>query len=98
MTSNRASAYQRVIQTLRDVAPAKLWPSEEASIREAADAMLFCRDLTTDRAAREAVAAVAALRDELVDAGRWTPERAQRMLDDVWSCGPEQWLEISAAA
>jgi hypothetical protein len=41
MTSIRASAYRRVVQTLRDVAPAKLWPAEEACIREAADAMLF---------------------------------------------------------
>jgi hypothetical protein len=36
--------------------------------------------------------------DELVDAGRWMPERAQRMLDDVWSCGPEQRLGIPTAA
>jgi len=98
MTSVRASAYRRVIRTLRDVAPAKLWPAEEACIREAADAMLFCRDVATDGAARAAVAAVTALRDELVDACRWTPERAQRMLDDVWSCGPEQRLDISLAA
>jgi hypothetical protein len=33
-----------------------------------------------------------------VDASRWTPERAQRMLDDVWACGPAQWLDISLAA
>jgi hypothetical protein len=98
VTSIRARAYHRVIQVLRDVAPAKLWPAEEACIREAADAMLFCQDLATDGAAREAVAAVAALRDDLVDASRWTPKRAQRMLDDVWSCGPEQRLDISLAA
>jgi hypothetical protein len=98
VTSVRARAYRRIIQTLRDVAPAKLWPAEEACIREAADAMLFCQDLATDGAAREAVVAVAALRDDLVDASRWTPERAQRMLDDVWACGPAQWLDISLAA
>jgi hypothetical protein len=42
MTSRRATAYRRVVKTLRDFGAAKLWPAEQARIREAADALLFC--------------------------------------------------------
>jgi hypothetical protein len=97
MTSIRASAYKRVIQTLRDIGPAKLWPAEVACIREAADALLFCRDLA-DEDAKEAVASVMALGDHLVDAERWTAERVQRLVDDVWWCGPREGLRIPVAA
>ncbi|MCW3064495.1 MAG: hypothetical protein JWN32_1667 [Solirubrobacterales bacterium] len=98
MTSNRASAYKRVIQTLRDIGPAKLWPAEVACIREAADALLFCGDLAADEDAREGLASVMALGDHLVDAERWTPERVQRLVDDVWWCGPREGLLVPIAA
>ena len=99
MTSRRATAYRRVLRTVRDMAPASLWPAEQACIRESADALLFCTDLDTDDAAREALAAVAVLTDTLIDADRWTLERAQRLLDDIWACGPwepEEQLAIAA--
>lgn len=98
MTSIRASAYRRVLQTLRDLGPAKLWPAEQACIREAADVLLFCRDLRRDSAAIEALTAVAVLSDDLIDADRWTPRRAQRLLDDVWDCGPGEALNLPVAA
>ena len=98
MTSYRASAYRRVIQTLRDMGPAKLWPVEQACLREAADSLLFCMEPDADGAAHLALAAVAVLTDELIDAERWTPERAQRLLDDVWACGPWGTLDVSIAA
>jgi hypothetical protein len=98
MTSVRASAYRRVLQTLRDMGPAKLWPAEQACIREAADALLFCRDLRSDVAAHEALAALAVLGDDLIDTERWTPRRAQRLLDDVWACGPGEALSLPVAA
>jgi hypothetical protein len=98
MTSYRASAYRRVIQTLRDMGPAKLWPEEQACLREAADSLLFCMEPDADGAAQLALAAAAALTDELIDAERWTPERAQRLLDDVWACGPWGTLDVSIAA
>jgi hypothetical protein len=98
MTSVRANAYRRVLDTLRDVGPAKLWPAEQACIREAADALFFCRVLFGDGAAKEALGAVVALGDSLIDSERWTPVRTQRLLDDVWACGPREALNLSIAA
>jgi hypothetical protein len=78
--------------------PAKLWPTEQACVREAADALLFCTDLRDDAAAREALSAVAILSDDLIDAGRWTPQRVHRLIDDIWACGPGDALEVPVAA
>jgi hypothetical protein len=97
MNSLRATAYRRVVKTLRDLGAAKLWPAEQACIREAADALLFCRDLD-DSDARHAVAAVTVLADDLIDAQRWTPVRAMQLLDDIWACGPSAALDVPRAA
>ena len=97
MNSLRATAYRRVVKTLRDLGAAKLWPAEQACIREAADTLLFCRDLD-DNDARHAVAAVTVLADDLIDAQRWTPLRAMQLLDDVWACGPSAALDVPRAA
>lgn len=98
MTSARANAYNRVVQTLRDLGRAKLWPAEETCVREAADALLFCSDLTGDADAKGAFAAVMILGDDLVDAERWSPERTLRLLDDIWECGPGGALDLAVAA
>ena len=98
MTSYRATAYRRVIQTLRDMGPAKLLPAEQALLREAADTLLFCTEPDADGAAQVSLAAVAVLTDDLIDAERWTPESAQRLLDDIWACGPWDTLDLSLAA
>jgi hypothetical protein len=98
MTRDRALAYRRVVQTLSDMGPAKLWPDEQACIRAAADTLLFCTDLTRDDDAQVALAAVAILSDDLIDAERWSPGRAQRLLDDIWACGPGDELEMPVAA
>jgi hypothetical protein len=87
MTSDRALAYQRVLTTLRDIGPGKLWPSEQAIVREAADALVLSADLSS-KEARLALAEVLVLTDDLIDAERWTPSRARQLLDDVWACGP----------
>ena len=87
MTSDRAKAYRRVVRTVREMGPAKLWPSEQACIREAADTLLFCRVLE-GADARTAFAAATTLTDRLIDAGRWTSSRARALLDDIWACGP----------
>jgi hypothetical protein len=97
MTSLRATAYRRVVKTLRDLGAAKLWPAEQACIREAADALLFCRDLD-DSDARRAVAAVTVLTDDLIEAKRWTSLRAMQLLDDIWGCGPSATLDVPRAA
>jgi hypothetical protein len=97
MTSHRAHAYRRVTKTLRDMGPAKLWPAEQATIRNAADALVFATDLSSEEA-RMALAAVVVLTDELIDAQRWTPSRAQQLLDDIWFCGPGKAFGLPIAA
>jgi hypothetical protein len=97
MTSHRADAYRRVTTTLRDMGPAKLWPAEQAIIRDAADALVFADDLSNEEA-RMALAAVVVLTEELVGAGRWTPSRARQLLDDIWLCGPGKAFGLPIAA
>jgi hypothetical protein len=98
MTSLRATAYRRVVKTLRDSGAAKLWLAEQACIREAADALLFCTDLASDGAARAALTAVSTLGDDLIHAERWSPERVQQLVDDVWACGPREAFGLPIAA
>jgi hypothetical protein len=97
MTTDRANAYSRVVSTLHDLGPAKLWPWEQACIREAADTLVFSSDVHDDEA-RRAFAAVAELSDMLVDAGRWTHSRARRLVDDIWACCPEVAIPERIAA
>jgi hypothetical protein len=96
MTENRAAAYGRIIRTLRDLGPAKLWPAEVECVREAADALLFCDDVVADPVARIALDQAAMLVQNLIDAERWTAESGRRLLDDVWACGP--WNAPDAVA
>jgi hypothetical protein len=98
MTSARAAAYRRVLQTLRELGSAKLWPREQACVRESAEALLFCGDLADDIAARPALAAIASLSDDLIASARWSPVRAQRLLDEVWACGPARAFGLPIAA
>lgn len=88
MNSERARAYGRVVKAVDDLSAAKLHPSEQETIRVAADALLFCVDLQSDPAAEEALASVYELTDLLVENDRLTPESAQRLVVDVESCGP----------
>ncbi len=75
------------MQTLAELGPTKLLDDEQARLRETADTLLFCEDIS-------APAAVAALEDSravlehLVSCGRWTEERASRLADDLAACGP----------
>lgn len=43
MTSMRAVAYRRVLKALCGIGAPELWPAERERVREAADALLFCR-------------------------------------------------------
>jgi hypothetical protein len=88
MTSRRACAYARVTMTLDNLGSAKLLDPERAQIRHLADTLLFCADLTNDATACAEFADVEALLEHLVACGRWSPERAARLGDDVWACGP----------
>jgi hypothetical protein len=79
---DRAQAYGRVVKTLSDMGPTKLLPAEQDLIRDAADALLFDED------AYDKLAAVEDLAERLVEAERWSPERARKLVDDVAACGP----------
>jgi hypothetical protein len=83
---------------LSEMGPAKLLAKEQDRIREAADALIFCPDLSADRAAMRAFADVCELGDHLIESERWTPESADRLVADVWSCGPQTDSWLAAAA
>ena len=87
MNAARARAYARVTMTLRDLGPAKLQRSEQATIRHAADTLVFCADIASDASAQAAFAALLRLNEHLIDSGRWGSQLAGRLADDVWACG-----------
>jgi hypothetical protein len=82
MTNERSLAYGRVMKTLADLGPSKLQPSEQETVRTAADALFF------DGEAYDELSAVEDLAQVLVDAERWSAERARELVDDVAACGP----------
>src|SRR4051812_6210695 len=88
MTGPRAHAYARVISTLDDCGAAKLLGAEQERIREAADALLFCVEMSRDADATMALADMLDLYDHLVGTGRWTAQRADELANDIWACGP----------
>lgn len=81
MDSERSQAYGRVVKTLTDEGPAKLFAAEMQVIRTAADALFFDGD------AYDELAAVEDLAQQLVDADRWLPDHASQLVDDVAACG-----------
>jgi hypothetical protein len=74
----------------------RIKPAEQALLREAADALLFCEDLTGDPEARAALTRAGDLAGELVGSERWTPERAERLLQDLEDCGPAQLVRLGS--
>ncbi len=87
MTSERATAYGRVVATIEDLGSTKLQREEVERLREAADTLLFSESIDAP-GAREALEGTEDLVHHLVESERWTEERAQRLLDDVSACGP----------
>ena len=97
MTPERAHAYQRVIQTLTEMGPSKLLGDEQERIRDAADNLIFSRDLAQDVPAREAMADVERLCRALVHSARWEEAAAMRLANDVSKCGPSLLPDLRAA-
>jgi hypothetical protein len=97
MTPERANAYQHVLQTLNELGPSKLLSDEQERIRDAADSLLFCRDLTNDPAARGGLEDAERLCRELVDKGRWERGSAMRLADAIAQCGPALLPDLKAA-
>jgi hypothetical protein len=85
MTSERTQAYGRVVKTLEDIGAAKLLPAEQDRIRDAADTLIFAVDMDDARVALEDINA---LSEHLVESGRWSDTLAERLVDDLLSCGP----------
>jgi hypothetical protein len=88
MNSARAQAYGRLMRTLEEDGVGELRPEEQALVREAADALVFCEVLASDDEAREGLTRVGDLAGDLVGSGRWGPERAEQLLRDIEACGP----------
>jgi hypothetical protein len=88
MTSRRAQSYGRVVETLRSTGEPKLHPEEQDQIREAADALLFCEDIDAGSEAKLALDGVRELSRRLAGTGRWSPDAADRLLEDIAGCGP----------
>ncbi len=76
------------MKTLRDLSQSKLHAAEQDTVREAADALFFCRTLAEDPAAEQALAGLYELTDHLVDSDRLSPEAAAELTADVEGCGP----------
>jgi hypothetical protein len=88
MNSDRAQAYGRLMTAVRADGPEALDVGEQDILREAADALLFCEDLSWDDEARTGVTRVGELAGDLVGSGRWAPDRAEQLLRDIEACGP----------
>ena len=95
MTAERTQAYGRVMKTLQDMGPAKLQPSEQERIREAADTLIFAADIDDARAVLRDLAQLA---EHLVATGRWTEERTDELVEDLLACGPVEPVAQSLAA
>lgn len=95
MTSERSQAYGRVMKALADMGASKLQPSEQDEIRAAADALLFSEDAERDMEAQLALEGIRALAGRLVDADRWLPDTAERLVQDVEHCGPAPLPSLS---
>jgi hypothetical protein len=85
MNSERTQAYGRVVRTLQDVGPTKLHANEQERVRDAADTLIFA---ATYEDARETLADVEVLAEQLVESGRWSEERAAELAQDLMACGP----------
>ena len=97
MTPDRAHAYRRVIQTLKELGPSKLVSGEQDRVRHAVDSLIFTRDLVEDAAARDALKDMERLCRVLVESGRWEQTGATRLASDISQCGPPPPAELKAA-
>jgi hypothetical protein len=94
MTNERTEAYGRVVKTLDELGPSKLFPAEQARIREAADILIFAADVDETR---DSLRDIGKLAEVLVASGRWLEETVDRLIEDLLGCGPTQVPEQAAA-
>ena len=94
MNAERAKAYGRLMAVASTEGPEALEPEERTLLREAADALFFCEDISLDEEAREALAQIGDLTGTLVGSERWDGQRAERVLQDLEACGPAQLVRL----
>jgi hypothetical protein len=94
MTPERSQAYGRLMTTVSATGEGALEPAEQQTLREAADALFFCEDITLDDDARESLSRVSDLAGQLVGAERWDPELAEHVMEDLEACGPPQLVRL----
>jgi hypothetical protein len=92
MTNERTQAYGRVVKTLDELGPSKLFPAEQARIRDAADTLIFASDLEE---AEDALRDMGLLTEHLLSSGRWLEERIDLLVANLLACGPSN---VPAAA
>jgi hypothetical protein len=97
INTQRTQAYRRVLGTLSQMGPSKLWPDEQERIRNAADTLIFSSTLVADIEAQAALEDAGRLCQNLVASGRWEADTASRLAEDVSDCGPEPETELSPA-
>jgi hypothetical protein len=96
MTPERAPAYQRVSQTLKETGPGKLLGDEQK--RSARPQTILCRrDLAQDAPARAAMADIERLCRALPGSARWEKAAAMRLADDVSQGGATLFPDLRAA-
>ncbi len=86
MTSQRANAYGRVMQLLS--ASDSLETKHKDLIREAADALLFCRSIDESPEVMEALVSAIELGQRLADQNRWPAHRVEQLAEELSECGP----------
>ena len=88
MTADRSRAYAHVMHLLSDLSASKLHASEQAAVREAADALLFTTDVALDDDAKTALSHLEDVVERLVENERVMPETGEALLDAVEAVGP----------
>jgi len=89
MTADRSRAYAHVMHLVGDLSASKLHPTEQAAIREAADALLFTTDMAVDAEAKAALRAAEDVIERLVETDRVLPETGEALLDAIEAVGPQ---------
>jgi hypothetical protein len=85
MTSDRAKAYGRVMDLLRS---SDLQPAEKDTVREAADALLFCEAIDQTSGAMDSLMGAIELGQDLVNDERWPGDRLEWLVSELSECGP----------
>jgi hypothetical protein len=88
VTGERAEAYAHVLRLLADLGPERLRAAESAAVREAADALVFCVEITSDEEARRALNHLDEVVEGVVEAGRLRAATGEALLEAVEACGP----------